>query len=115
MNVNKAFYPLLFATILASGIYLGYKLQERNASRFKIYQDGGAGSKLDYILQLIDAKYVDTVNQKDLYDKTINEMLMALDPHSVRARESGHPGPRARATPFWVPAFAGTNGCRCLG
>lgn len=94
MNVNKAFYPLLFAMILASGIFLGYKLQERNASRFKIYQNGGAGSKLDYILQLIDAKYVDTVNQKDLYDKTINEMLMALDPHSVYLPpvESQHEG-----------------------
>ena len=83
MNINKAFYPFLFAIILSSGIFLGFKLQERNASRFKIYNEDGAGTKLDYILQLIDAKYVDTVNQKELYDKAINQLLSDLDPHSV--------------------------------
>lgn len=83
MQSNKAFYPLLFSIILGSGIYLGYKIQERNAARHKLYYSDGAGSKLDYILRLIDAKYVDTVDQQKLYDDAISRMLEDLDPHSV--------------------------------
>lgn len=83
MNPNKAFYPLLFALILASGIYLGYKIQERNSARYKVFFNTSGGSKLDNILRLIDAKYVDTVNQQKLYDDAIAKMLENLDPHSI--------------------------------
>jgi carboxyl-terminal processing protease len=83
VNINKAFYPLLFSIILGSGIYLGYKIQERNAARRKVYFNSDTGSKLDYILRLIDAKYVDTVDQQKLYDDAIARMLEDLDPHSV--------------------------------
>lgn len=83
MNINKAFYPLLFSLILGSGIYLGYKIQERNAAKSKVFYNSASGSKLDYILRLIDAKYVDTVDQQKLYDDAISRMLEDLDPHSV--------------------------------
>lgn len=83
MNQQKAFYPLLFAVILASGIYLGYKIQDRNTARYKVFFNSEAGSKLDNILRLIDAKYVDTVNQQKLYEDAITKMLEDLDPHSV--------------------------------
>jgi carboxyl-terminal processing protease len=82
MNMNKAFYPFLFAAILASGMYLGYKIQDRNAARSKVFSTEGS-SKLDYILRLIDARYVDTVDQQKLYDDAIAKMLEDLDPHSV--------------------------------
>jgi carboxyl-terminal processing protease len=83
MNRNKAFYPFLFAVILVSGIYLGYKIQERNSARYKVFFNTAGGSKLDNILRLIDAKYVDTVDQQKLYDDAISKMLENLDPHSV--------------------------------
>lgn len=83
MNTNKAFYPLIFAIILASGIFLGYKIQDRNIGRYKAIYGNDGMSKLDYILKLIDAKYVDTVNQQQLYDDAISKMLEDLDPHSV--------------------------------
>ncbi|MFN8236954.1 MAG: S41 family peptidase [Chitinophagales bacterium] len=83
MNKQKAFYPFLFAVILASGIYLGYKIQDRNAARYKVFYNSAVGSKIDNILRLIDAKYVDTVNQQKLYDDAITKMLEDLDPHSV--------------------------------
>jgi carboxyl-terminal processing protease len=83
MNINKAFYPLLFSIILGSGIYLGYKIQDRNAARHKVFYNSATSSKLDYILRLIDAKYVDTVDQQKLYDDAISKMLEDLDPHSV--------------------------------
>lgn len=83
MNMNKAFYPFLFAVILASGIFLGYKIQDRNAAKSKSFYSSESGSKLDYILRLIDAKYVDTVDAQKLYDGAIAKMLENLDPHSV--------------------------------
>ncbi|HNY55816.1 MAG TPA: carboxyl-terminal protease, partial [Chitinophagales bacterium] len=81
--MNKAFYPFLFAVILASGIFLGYKIQDRNAAKHKVFYNADTGSKLDYILRLIDAKYVDSVDQQKLYDDAISKMLGDLDPHSV--------------------------------
>ena len=83
MNMNKAFYPFIFAVILASGIFLGYKIQARNAAKTKSFYSSESGSKLDYILRLIDAKYVDTVDAQKLYDNAIAKMLENLDPHSV--------------------------------
>lgn len=83
MNMNKAFYPFLFALVLASGIFLGYKIQDRNAAKHKVFYNAETGSKLDYILRLVDAKYVDTVDQQKLYDDAISKMLEDLDPHSV--------------------------------
>lgn len=83
MNMNKAFYPFIFAVILASGIFLGYKIQSRNAAKSKSFYSSESGSKLDYILRLIDAKYVDTVDAQKLYDNAIAKMLENLDPHSV--------------------------------
>ncbi|MDB5226941.1 MAG: carboxyl-terminal protease [Bacteroidota bacterium] len=83
MNNNKAFYPLIFSIILASGIYLGYKIQGRNAAKQKVFYNSATSSKLDYILRLIDAKYVDTVDEQKLYDDAIGRMLEDLDPHSV--------------------------------
>ncbi len=83
MNQQKAFYPLLFSIILASGIYLGYKIQDRNAAKQGVYHNSENMSKLDYILRLIDAKYLDSVDQQKLYDNAISKMLEDLDPHSV--------------------------------
>jgi carboxyl-terminal processing protease len=83
MNINKAFYPFIFAVILASGIFLGYKIQNRNAAKGKTFYKSSDNSKLEYILRLIEAKYVDTVDQQKLYDDAIAKMLENLDPHSV--------------------------------
>ena len=81
--MNKAFYPFIFSVILGSGIFLGYKIQDRNIVRYKSNYGTEGVSKLEYILKLIDAKYVDTVNQQKLYDDAISKMLEDLDPHSV--------------------------------
>lgn len=83
MNINKAYLPLFAAIILAFGIYAGYKIQERNTARFSFLSSKTNQSKLEYILSLIDSRYVDTVDTKKLYDETLNEMLAKLDPHSV--------------------------------
>ncbi|MBK6276171.1 MAG: hypothetical protein IPF58_16465 [Saprospirales bacterium] len=48
-----------------------------------MYSSSDGNSKLENILQLIEARYVDTVNTEKLYDDAIAKMLEELDPHSV--------------------------------
>lgn len=73
----SAFFPLLFALMLALGVLLGYSIKPGGGA-----QVSGNG-KLSYIINLIDKEYVDSVNQEDLLDKAISGMLEELDPHSV--------------------------------
>lgn len=42
-----------------------------------------SSDKLSYLLQIIDKKYVDTVDVDELVEKTIPKVLAELDPHSV--------------------------------
>jgi carboxyl-terminal processing protease len=82
MKINKAFYPFLFSVILAFGIFLGFKIQGRSNANSSIFNTK-SNSKLEYLLRLIDAKYVDSVDVPKLYDDAISKMLSDLDPHSV--------------------------------
>lgn len=77
----NVFLPLLFSLVLITGIWLGYFLNKRASG------DGGAahatsGDKLSGLLDFIEYQYVDTINKKQLVEKTITSMLHSLDPHS---------------------------------
>lgn len=75
----SAFFPLLFAVMLAIGVILGYSIQPGTSG-----SSGYAGNgKVNHILNLIESEYVDTVDRDDLIDKAIIGMLEKLDPHSV--------------------------------
>lgn len=73
------FFPLLFAVMLGLGVVLGYNIQPNSASGRSL---SGTG-KINHIMSLIDAEYVDTVNANQLIDQAIVGMLQQLDPHSV--------------------------------
>lgn len=74
--------PLLFALVLALGMYLGSKLQTETADGPRIVLRNG-GNKIDQILKLVENRYVDSVDAEDLTDKTIAELLTQLDPYSA--------------------------------
>lgn len=74
--------PLLFALVLALGMYLGSKLQTETANGPSIVLRNG-GNKLDQILKLVENRYVDSVDTEDLTDNTIAELLTQLDPYSA--------------------------------
>lgn len=73
----SAFFPLLFALMLAIGVLLGYNIQSGGPGQV------GPNNKLNYIINLIDKEYVDSVKSEDLMDKAISGMLTELDPHSL--------------------------------
>jgi carboxyl-terminal processing protease len=81
-NPKRTFsLPLFIALSLVIGILIGIYLPGK-----KIIPSGTSRSKndkLSSILRIIEEKYVDTVNRKDLEEAAIPAMLKRLDPHSI--------------------------------
>jgi carboxyl-terminal processing protease len=79
------FLPLFFAVILVIGVLAGYFIS-KNSSPLGMgeYQPQGknAHTKIGSLLDYIEMQYVDTINEKQLVDKTVTSMLHSLDPHS---------------------------------
>jgi carboxyl-terminal processing protease len=75
----RIYLPLILALVLVTGIYLGTILSRQN-SRVLIHPQP---NKLNSVINYIAEEYVDTVNKKDLIEKTIPLVVQNLDPHSV--------------------------------
>lgn len=73
--------PLLFAAIMVFGIKLGFELNGLIGNKPTV-GTGVSTNKLDEVLRLIEARYVDTVDVEYLVGGAIDEMLNELDPHS---------------------------------
>lgn len=81
---HNAFLPIILSLVLILGIWLGYFLNNRirNASTFS-QQQGSGNEKINSLLDYIEYQYVDTINKKDLVEKTVTSLLQSLDPHSA--------------------------------
>src|ERR1700729_4032069 len=81
MKKLQIWIPLLFAVIMIVGMLIGYRL----------YPQIGSGGFLkpskrvpvQQVIDLVNQKYVDSVNMDSLGDQGIEGMLGHLDPHSV--------------------------------
>jgi len=84
LNKLRNWFPLIFASLLALGIYIGMKLNEpfNNKKSFFSFRTGQF-NKINDVVNYISQEYVDTVNQKKLVENTIEDMLHQLDPHSA--------------------------------
>ena len=90
MSKNKTFLyiflPLVIATCTILGVFLGAFLTPSNINDKNIIfpqnQRFNTASKLNEILNFIETTYVDSVDKKDLTEKSISSMLTTLDPHS---------------------------------
>lgn len=76
--------PLYFALVLSIGVGFGYffTFNSNPDSNQNKYQSKTNSSKINNLLDFIEMQYVDTVNRKQLENKTIAAMLKSLDPHS---------------------------------
>ena len=83
--------PLFLSLAVMGGIFVGMKLKNeplvKAAPKKNVMQSGaeeiiGQG-RMEEILRYVDAKYVDKVSNNFLVDKSINNVLQELDPHSV--------------------------------
>ena len=79
MNNSRKWQPFIYGVVIALGIFLGIWLKPSG----NIGSIRGGKNSISEILNIINQAYVDTVNMDELEEKTINEMLTNLDPHSV--------------------------------
>lgn len=78
----KRLVPLLLSLSLIIGILIGtFYAHHFSDRRLSIINTGS--NKLNYLLQMVDNSYVDTINLSDLVEKALPEILSQLDPHSV--------------------------------
>ena len=76
---SKARTLVLVLLSIVSGVMIGlFVIPSGGSNSFS-----GKGSKIDYILSLIDSQYVDKVDMDSLQDEAIRSFLSDLDPHSV--------------------------------
>ena len=71
---------VLFSVLV--GLFLGNMMAGR-ANRSGVMSVSGGTSKVDELLSIIDAQYVDTVSQTDLSEQLMTNLVAKLDPHSV--------------------------------
>ncbi len=82
MNKNlKIWLPLLFSIIMIIGMMMGYKM--RDAIPGKSFFSVERASSIQEIINLLNNRYVDTINTKSLTDTAIQAILSKLDPHST--------------------------------
>lgn len=79
--------PLALALVLMVGMQIGFKLRETTWNKRPINSDN-TFSKLDEILNLINVKYVDSVDAKGILNKALDQFLVDLDPHSFYIPQS---------------------------
>jgi carboxyl-terminal processing protease len=80
----NVFLPILLSFVLVLGIWLGYFLSNRISRGSSLNQNyhTSTNDKINSLLDYIEYQYVDTINKKDLVEKTVTSMLQSLDPHS---------------------------------
>ncbi|PSL47695.1 carboxyl-terminal processing protease [Chitinophaga niastensis] len=79
----NVFLPLLFAVVLALGMFLGHKMPGSNNGGATVFFTKPAKGPLQEVMDLIKAKYVDSLNTDELQQEAIEGMLAHLDPHSI--------------------------------
>ena len=81
MNNNKRFTPIVIAMSIVLGILIGtFYANHFSGNRLSIINTGS--NKLNYLLQLIDNNYVDTVDMASPVEDAMPGTPSELDPHS---------------------------------
>jgi carboxyl-terminal processing protease len=83
MNNKKLniWLPLLFSIATILGMFIGYKMRDSMPGRNFFSME--KRNSLQEITDLINSRYVDKVDVKNLTDTAIQAILSKLDPHSV--------------------------------
>lgn len=87
-NKLKKWLPLIIALFTAFGMLVGYRMSnEKNnlKSTFvkKFDNDAGKTGRIEELLRLIEARYVENIDENVLLDAATRAIIDELDPHSV--------------------------------
>lgn len=80
---SKVWTPLLFSLVLICGMALGFNLRDTLRNKRDISTVIQRNDRLEEIIDLINDKYVDTINSNFLYKDAVTGILKSLDPHTV--------------------------------
>lgn len=75
--------PLFFSAVLIAGMILGFNLRDTLRNKRDIATVVERNDRLEQVIDLINEKYVDSVNSNKLYSDAIQGILKSLDPHTV--------------------------------
>ncbi len=80
---KKIFLPILLALAIVLGMYINSFFQSNTGSRALNIPATIANHKLDAVLNMIVADYVDTVSMERIVEQAIPAILKDLDPHTI--------------------------------
>ena len=83
MDRGKVWLPLLCSLVLIAGMILGFNLRDTLRSKRDISTVIVRNDRLDDLIDLVNEKYVDTVNSNLLYKDAVTGILKSLDPHTI--------------------------------
>lgn len=75
--------PLLMSLTLAAGMLIGFNLRDTLRHKRNITTIVQRNDRLEQIIDLINERYVDTLDRNILYRDAVNGILSHLDPHTV--------------------------------
>lgn len=81
MRLENKYIPIYISVILAIGIFIGGLLNFFSQDQFST--NNNSKVKLNTLIDFIDNEYVDQLNTDSIVDKTVDNILAQLDPHSV--------------------------------
>ncbi|NDC40783.1 MAG: S41 family peptidase, partial [Chitinophagia bacterium] len=79
----RAAMPVFFSLVLILGMVLGFNLRDTLRNKRDISDVVERNDRLEQVIDLINEKYVDSVNSNNLYNDAISGILKSLDPHTV--------------------------------
>ncbi|MBR9915994.1 MAG: S41 family peptidase [Algicola sp.] len=82
MAFEKKYIPLIVGVAIATGVFIGGKLNFSDTSD-RLFTSNSKKDKLNRLIDYIDYEYVDDVNTDSIVDVTVNGILDNLDPHST--------------------------------
>ncbi|MFV9551620.1 S41 family peptidase [Algibacter sp. PT7-4] len=82
MSIQKKYLPLFLGVAIATGIFIGGKLNFNDSSS-RLFSTNSKKDKLNRLIDYIEYDYVDDIDTDSIVDVTVNGILENLDPHSV--------------------------------
>lgn len=79
----QVWLPLLFALTMIVGMWFGFQLSNSMGGTAKSMFSKTRKTPFQEILDLVNTRYVDTVNMTSITDSAIQDILNQLDPHSI--------------------------------
>ena len=81
MRLNNRYIPIYASLILAIGIFIGGLLNFSSQTTY--LEADNSKAKLNKLIDFIDSEYVDDLDTDSVVDRTVDNILAQLDPHSV--------------------------------